>query len=222
MPNARPIAVSLWPVVSLVCVAGTGGCALFQGNPSQANIALRKQVQDLQSKVDSLSAAHEADQRALAAWERRSPSEPTLPPDRMAKLFTVHGLQFGRLTGGAKLHSDKPGDDAVKVYLTPTDGTGQPLKAAGAIVVEVFDLAAPGDNRVGRWAFSVDQARELWNSSFLENGYVLTCPWEKPPGHPNLTIMVEFTDELTLAAFEGQSEVKVNLPAGATTAPAGK
>src|ERR1700722_18011398 len=73
-----------------------GGCALLQGNPNQANIELRKKVQKLQSEVAALEMQHDADQRALAAWQQRSPNIPTLPPDRLAELFTVHGLTFGR------------------------------------------------------------------------------------------------------------------------------
>jgi hypothetical protein len=197
-----------------------GGCALFQGNPNQANVALRKQVQKLQSEVAALETQHDADQRALSAWEESSPSIPTLPPDRLAKLFTVHGFTFGRLTGGAHLDLHKPFDDALKVYVTPTDGTGQPLKAAGSFVVEAFDLNGPQPVRVGHWDFTDEQALQLWGGSFLENSFVLTCPFEKPPEHPELTIKVGFTDELTLTTFDGQTVVKVSLPPAGATQPA--
>jgi hypothetical protein len=197
----------------------SGGCALFQGNPNQANVALRKQVQKLQSEVAALETQHDADQRALSAWEQRSPNVPTLPPDRLAKLFTVHGFTFGRLTGGAQLDLHKPFDDALKVYVTPTDGTGQPLKAAGSFVVEAFDLNGPQPVLVGRWAFTDEQAMQVWGGSFLENSFVLTCPFEKPPEHPELTVKVGFTDELTLATFDGQTVVKVVVPPAGATQP---
>jgi hypothetical protein len=196
-----------------------GGCALFQ-NPSQANVALRKQVQKLQSEVATLETQHDADQRALAAWQQRSPNIPTLPPERLAKLFTVHGFTFGRLTGGAHLDLHKPYDDALKVYITPTDAAGQPLKAAGSFVVEAFDLNGPQPVRVGHWEFSNEQAMQLWGGSFLANGFELTCPLDKPPEHSELTIKVRFTDELTQAPFDGQTVVKVTLPpTSATTHP---
>ncbi len=196
-----------------------GGCALFQGNPNQANVALRKQVQQLQSQVGALETEHDADQRALTAWQQRSPSIPTLPPDRLAKLFTVHGVIFGRLTGGTRLDVHKPYDDALKVYVTPTDGTAQPLKAAGAFVVEAFDLNGPQPLRVGHWDFSDEQVLQLWGGSFLENGFVLTCPFEKPPAHSELTVKVRFTDELTLAIFDAQTLVKVAVPSAGATQP---
>jgi hypothetical protein len=188
---------------------GTGGCALFGGNPSQANNDLRKQVQQLQSQVNRLQSEHDADQRALAAWQQRSTTVPTLSADRLAKLFTVHGVNFGRLTGGARSDPSKTFDDELKVYVTPTDGDGQPLKAAGSFVVEAFDLNGPKPIRVGRWAFTDEQSLQLWGGSFLENGFVLSCPIETPPVHPEVTVRVEFTDGLSLATFSAQTMVKV-------------
>jgi len=201
-----------------ICVA-LCGCGLLGGNPDQTNIALRKQVQQLQSQVTTLQAQHDADQRSLAAWQQRSPKIPTLPPDRLAKLFTVHGITFGRLTGGTRLDLHKSFDDALKVYVTPTDGTGQPLKAAGSFVVAAFDLSGTQPIQVGRWAFTDEQALQLWGGSFLENGFVLTCPFENPPGHSELTVKVEFTDELTLATFDAQTVVKVNSAPAPITVP---
>jgi hypothetical protein len=204
---------------SISMVVSTAGCALFEGNPNQANIALRKQVQHLQSEITVLEAAHDADQRALAAWQQRSPAIPTLPPDRLAKLFTVHGFTFGRLTGGARLDLHDSFDDGLKVYVTPTDGTGQPLKASGSFVVEAFDLSGPQPNRVGRWTFTDEQAMQLWGGSFLENSFVLTCPFESTPKHSELTVKVEFSDELTLATFDSQTVVKLNIPPAGATQP---
>jgi hypothetical protein len=42
--------------------------------------------------------------------------------------------------------------------------------------------------------------------------YALTCPWQTIPKHPNLTVRVTFTDELTHAKFTIQRPVTVNLP----------
>ena len=211
---------------------GPGGCFLFQGNPSKANNDLRKQVQTLQGEVNGLKQQHEADQRALAAWQQRTPSQPTLPPDRLARLFTVHGLTFGRLTGGARLNPpagkeplkagdhDPSGDDGIKVYVSPTDDTGEPFKAAGSFVVEAVDLAGAKPDEVGRWTFDLGQSRNLWGGTFLQRSYVLPCPWQKPPAHADLAVRVQFTDALTGATFAAQREVKVQLPPRAGPAPA--
>ena len=87
--------------------------------------------------------------------------------------------------------------------------------------MEAVDLAGPEPVRVGRWTFDVEQARDLWGGTFLEKGYVLPLPVAKPPAHADLTVRVEFTDELTGATFAAQREVKVDLPpAGGRASPA--
>jgi hypothetical protein len=204
MNKARPILVLLF----LVVIAA--GC----GSPSSANIALRKQNQDLQDQVTTLTRAREADAATIAALQRRVGTVPTLPRERVEKLFTTHGIKLGRLTGGADLDRSKPGDEALKIYADPTDDDGDPIKAAGSFVVEAFDLAA-NPPELGKWTFDTDTARKLWNGSALSHQYVLTCPWQKPPKHEELTIKVTFKDELTGREFHEQMVVKIHPPRAA-------
>jgi hypothetical protein len=186
------------------------------GSPNSANIVVRKQNQDLQDKIDSLTRTHEADQAELKGLKDRIGTLPTLPDDRLARLFTTHGLSLGKLTGGADLDRDKPGDEGFKVYVTPTDDEGDTLKAAGSFVIEAFDLASKLPER-GKWTFDTEQARKCWNGSFLSHQYVLTCPWQSPIRHEELTIKVTFRDELTGREFHTQKVIKIKLPP--TTAP---
>lgn len=186
------------------------------GSPNSANIVVRKQNQDLQDKIDSLTRTHEADQAELNGLKDRIGTLPTLPDDRLAKLFTTHGLSLGKLTGGADLDRDKPGDEGFKVYVTPTDDQGDTLKAAGSFVIEAFDLASKLPER-GKWTFDTDQTRKCWNGSFLSHQYVLTCPWQSPIQHEELTVKVTFRDELTGREFHTQKVIKIKLPP--TTAP---
>jgi hypothetical protein len=189
------------------------------GSPSSANIVVRKQNQDLQGKVDSLNREHDADQATIQGLKERIGTLPTLPEDRLARLFTTHGLSLGKLTGGADLDRDKPGDEGLKVYATPTDDDDDTLKAAGSFVVEAFDLAAkPAE--IGKWTFDTDATRKAWNGSFLSHQYVLTCPWQTVPRHEELTVKVTFRDELTGREFHEQKIVKVKLPPTPTTAAA--
>src|SRR5437763_746647 len=123
--------------------------------PSAANIQLRKQNQELRAKVDDLERRHAADAAQIRAMESNTSTAPALPQERLDKLFTVHGLQIGRLTG-----VDEKG--VLKVYAVPTDDAGQQLKAAGSFVVEAFDLAKKDKPLVGRWEFDLDQARQNW------------------------------------------------------------
>ena len=201
MIGRRPILILL--------VAVLAGCA----RPNQANIELRKQIQSLQHELDSCRAARASDAQVMRGLQARSPTEPTLPSEQLAKLFTTHGISFGRLTGGADLDPNKPGDEGVTVYVSPIDEDGQPIKAAGSFVVEVFDLAAEGDARIGRWAFPEEEARKRWAGYFiLQYNYVLTCPWQKEPQHADLTLRVSFVDELTKIPFWAERQIHVKLP----------
>src|SRR3954447_7576061 len=153
----------------LICVylCSSVAALLFVGcgKPSAANIELRKRLQTLETETADLKRQHEGDLATIRSLQQQqSPGSvvPSLPQERVDKLFTTHGISLGRLTGGADLDRNKPGDDAIKVYAVPTDQAGEKLKAAGSFVVEAFDLAKSSDNFVGRWDFDVEQARQNW------------------------------------------------------------
>lgn len=183
--------------------------------PNQANIELRKQNQELRAKVDELERRHNADAAQIRASESASGSTvPSLPQDRVDQLFTVHGIQLGRLTGVS------PEGD-LKVYVTPTDESGQPIKAAGSFVVDAFDLARSDHPRIGHWEFPLEQARKNWVGQALLHCYVLALPWQGTPGdHPQLTLRVVFTDALTGRVFETQKVVRVDPRLAASSQPA--
>ncbi|HEX8914845.1 MAG TPA: hypothetical protein VF796_21005 [Humisphaera sp.] len=201
-----------------------GGCGLLFGgsSPDKANIQLRKDKQDLEAQVATLKERSSADERRIAGLQADRPTVPTLPPERLAKLFVTHGLKLGRLTGGWDRDARAPGDEGVAVYVAPTDEDGQVLKMAGAFTVEAVDLTNPGKPvSVGVWTFDVAAARKLWRGSFLDNGYVLECPWQgAPPAHAGLTLRVTFLDELTQTPYTVQQPISVTLPPAAATQPA--
>jgi hypothetical protein len=186
-----------------------GGCG---GSPSQANIQLRKELQSKADQIASLQRAHEADLATIRQLEQQRGTLPTLPQERLAALFTAHGIKLGRLTGGADLDPSRPGDEGLKVYVVPTDETGDELKSAGSFVVELFDLNQSTGNLVLRREFDAAQAKEQWLGSALLYEYVLTCPWENPPQNPELTLKVTFRDELTGRQFDVQKVITVNVP----------
>ncbi len=165
----------------------------------------------MESRIAELNRIHDADAATVAALQERKGTVPTLPAGRLDKLFTAHGIMLGRLTGVADLNPATTGDEGIKVYVVPTDASGEPLKAAGSFVVEAFDLNKPSDNLVGRWSFSVDDARKSWYGRAMLYTYVLTCPWQRLPEHESLTLKVTFHDELTGRTFEAQKVIAVKL-----------
>jgi hypothetical protein len=183
------------------------------GSPNQANIALRKQIQTLQTQVNELQVQHQGDQRTIQGLRDRSGYLPTLPAARLDELFTTHGLEFGRLTGGADLDPAKPGDEGFVVYIVPTDQAGEKLKAAGSFDIEAFDLAEPKNPLLGHWHFDLQQSKDTWTGALLQYNYVLTCPWQnKMPRHPDITVKVKFFDELTQTPFVAQKVIRASVP----------
>lgn len=186
--------------------------------PNAANIQLRKENQTLRDKVDQLDRDLVGARATIAALESKATTVPVLPGARLEQLFTVHGLQLGRLTGEGDIDYNKPGNEGLKIYVVPTDDQNQPIKAAGSFTVDAFDLAEKSNNQVGHWEFPLSQARQLWFGQAMLNTYVLPAPWQTIPRHNQVTIRVTFTDALTQRQFTAQKVVTIDL-AKATTQP---
>jgi len=184
------------------------------GTPSQANIELRKQNQQLQFRVTTLQRDITGDQQVIQGLRDRVGTLPTLPTTRLAELFTTHSIRFGYLTGGADLDPTKPGDEGLAVYVITVDESGDKIKAAGTFDIDAFDLAEPKDPLIGHWHFDLQQSRQAWTNVLLEYDYAFLVAWQaRIPLHPDITVKVTFFDELTQTPFTAQRVVHVNLPA---------
>jgi len=201
-------------IASLYCVS-LFGCR----GPDPANIELRKHNQVLAAQVKSLTQQHDGDLRVIAGLRERNGSIPTLPTTRLAELFTTHSIEFTRLTGGADLDPNKPGDEGLAIYVVPNDQYDQMLKAAGTFDIEAFDLAEPSKQEIGKWHFDLQQSRDAWNGWALAYAYGLICPWQTVPRHADITVRVTFFDELTQTPFVAQRIIHVNLPSTVTGQP---
>src|SRR6478609_5946154 len=91
------------PVVRAIALLACASLFLASGcsSPDKANITVRKQKQELEAKLADLQRQHAADLATIRALESKATTVPVLPNDRIAKLFTTHGITFGRLTAGA-------------------------------------------------------------------------------------------------------------------------
>src|SRR5687768_4745096 len=167
-------------ILLVVCLApALSGCFLIKG-PDKANITLRKENQDRQARIAELERQTTADAAMIRSLQERTGTLPTLPLDRLQRLFTTHDVNLGRLTGGADLDPGKPGHEGLKIYATPVDQTGDQLKAAGAFTIEAFDHARGEGSKIGTWTFDAAASRGAWSSVLNRYNYVLTCPWQTP------------------------------------------
>ena len=197
-----------WSLMAVLLAGPPVGC----GKPNRANITLRRQLQSLEGEIATLKRQHDADAASIAGLTQRIGTVPMLEPARLDRLFTVHGIRLERLTGGADLDGSKPGHEGLRVYVSLIDQHGDEIKSSGSFVVEAFDLAESQAARLGRWEFPVEQSQANWHSFLTRYEYVLTCPWQRPPRHPDVTVKVQFTDELTGRQFTAQHVSKVDVP----------
>ena len=220
MPARSILFLPLLAILPLI-----GGCQLLSvfAPPNPVNNQLRKDKYELETQVADLKARLDASERVILGLRNASSigaTQPTLPAERIARLVTTHGLQFGRLTGGADTDRDAPGDEALRVYVVPTDKTDQPIKAAGAFTIEAFDLEEPGAPLLGSWTVGVEEAKQNWRGTLLDYTYAFSFPWQRPPAREQVTVKVRFVDELTQTPFTIQKAVKVKPPpASAATRP---
>jgi hypothetical protein len=198
-------------VLLACCVPALSGCFLVK-KPDKSNIELRKKNQELESRIGDLQRKSEGDVATIRSLQDKAGILPTLPQDRLAKLFTTHDISLGRLTGGADLDPAKPGDEGLKVYVTPLDESGDPLKAAGSFKIDAFDPSPEKGARVGTWSIDATAARAAWSSVLNRYNYVLMLPWQTPPAGNQLHIDVTFVDELTQREFKKSTDVTVTRP----------
>ena len=193
------------------CLLALNGCFLIK-KPDKSNIELRKKNQELEARVTELQSKSAGDVATIQSLQGKAGTLPTLPQDRLVKLFTTHDISLGRLTGGADLDPAKPGDEGLKVYLTPLDESGDRLKAAGSFKVDAFDSSSEKGTKVGSWSVDVTAARGSWSSVLNRYNYVLTLPWQTAPTSDRLHLDVTFVDELTGREFKKSMDVTVTRP----------
>ncbi|MFT3786293.1 MAG: hypothetical protein QM770_09015 [Tepidisphaeraceae bacterium] len=186
------------------------GCS----GPNKGNIDLRKTIQqkdDVIAQKDREITSHVARIKVLEASKG---TLPTLPQDRLDRLFTTTDIHLTRLTLPIDSDPNTPGDEGFKLAFVPVDQTDQEFKTAGSATIELFDLSAK-DTRIGTWKFTTAELMPKYFTSVLLSCYVLEFKWQTPPTHAKLLVKVSFTEELTGKTFEGQRELTVT-PPGAT------
>lgn len=122
------------------------------------------------------------------------------------RLFTAHGLRVGRLTG---IYGQ-----TLRVFVVPTDQTGDLLKAAGQFEIRAFDFDRGERALVAAWRFSDTDAAARWNGQLLQYGYVLDCPLPEPvSADDSLAVQIVFIDLLTGRRLETETIARVRASA---------
>ncbi|OWY71891.1 hypothetical protein B7486_09570 [cyanobacterium TDX16] len=195
----------------LVLSLGLAGC--LQPDSGDSRIT---QIQQLEDRIESQNRELIQQKSQIAEQARQIQTLQGLSePDRLARLVHVDKIRLQSLSGG--YDDDRDGiDDGAVAYLQLLDAQGDVIKAAGSVVMEVFDLAAPdAERQVLMHQLGPEELAATWFGRFMTSHYSIKAPWPsgRMPAHKSLTIVVRFTELLTGESFEVQLPVKVNGPA---------
>lgn len=205
---ARAAAVSAAGLLCLACLAT--GCdmgdstAEFDRVVAERDAALEK-ARELGEQNTELTAE-------LSDCRQRVETLQGLGDKRLEKLFHVERIEIGQYTGGFDTDGE-PGDDAVKVFLTPLDRDGSVIKAAGDVIIRLHDLAEGEGTLIGQRTWTVDELSAQWASGFLTYHFSFVCPFTARPSHKEITVHATFVDYLTGRTFTAQKACEVALPA---------
>jgi hypothetical protein len=190
---------------------GLTGC--FPAEKADSRIT---QIQQLEDRVQAQDRELIQQKSQIAEQARQIQTLQGLSePDRLARLIHVDKIRLQSLSGGYDDNRDGIDDGAV-AYLQLLDGQGDVIKAAGSVVMEVYDLAAPDSERqVLMHQLGPEELAATWFGRFMTSHYSIKAPWPSGqiPAHKSLTIVVRFTELLTGESFEVQQPVQVKGPA---------
>ncbi len=202
-------------VLGFSVLLATFGCQ----SPGDQMYRLQKQVDSQKARVVELEERIITLQKQIDDQKQQIITLQRIAPDRMAKLEVPVKIELDKLSGGYE-EPGRAGDAGVVAYVRPIDADGDVIKAAGAIVMDVFDLANPPERHLGAHCeLDVDHTRQAWRGRLWTNHFTVKCPWpppdRKPPEHRDLTIRVQFTDYLTGKTFLAETPCRIRLPADA-------
>lgn len=200
------------PVISLmVMLIGLGGCT-----PSTEIARLRQINQTLRVELNQTHREVQRRDGTIASLQQQIDTLKEFRPNRPADLFAPVNIEIVSRSGGAN-YDNRPGDDGVTVYLRPVDFDGDPVKAAGDIIIELIDNSVPGSpTTIKVYEFkNPEHLRKLWHSRFGTNHYALKCEFPRnytKPSSRKITVSATFVDYLTGARLTEVKELKIAFP----------
>ncbi|MFG0334025.1 MAG: hypothetical protein ACF8TS_11735 [Maioricimonas sp. JB049] len=180
-------------IAGCLVVIASSGC-LRRGNVDLLEARLREQQQQLLQYEQQLAGVRSelgsarSEMEMLRQQVARQGASP-IPPEHVAALVSVSGIQFNTLLTGGRNRDGSPGDEVLAVVLTPHDQDGDLVKIGGEIEIEALDMSLPSDSRqIGLWTFDAEAAREMWHSGFVSAGFQFELPWHRPPSSRNVIV----------------------------------
>lgn len=196
-------------VIGMIAIS-TAGCADYGKNAPlfRRNVALTNANSRLKSELAAARIEIAELRKQLAA---KTPQIPTLPPPRLAELFTVKKIRISSDTRAAHLDNSSK-RNGFRVFVKTLMRGSMILPATGTFQIQAFDLASGIKHPlIGRWIFTPIESKKCWYGLFGLNEFGFDCPWKSPPRHPDITFRVKFIDALTGHIFLSQRIMRVHI-----------
>ena len=191
----------LWVLTAILL----SGC----GIGSERKHPMELKVEALQREKAEVARDLEQCQVENVQLQERVKAMVALPKGNHEDPYKLTSIRIARYTG----FYDKDGDgrrEKLLVYLQPIDESGDIIKAAGAVHVQLWNLEDPnGAVLLGQWRVQPAELRKLWISALVSE-YRIPFDASLTPellARP-LTVKVAFTDFLTGEIFREQQVIQ--------------
>ncbi|HUW21006.1 MAG TPA: hypothetical protein VMW16_17035 [Sedimentisphaerales bacterium] len=188
------------------------GCLLaFFAGCENAGPPLQEQVKTLNREKTQLTRQLQQSKAETEELKKQLAALSSLRDE--VKLENVYQIQRIKITNYTNFYDkDRDGKkEKLIVYIQPIDETGDIIKAAGAVDVQLWDLNKSGaEALLGQWRVAPAELKKLWFATLITINYRLTFDiagivkdFKEP-----LTVKVTFTDYLSGKVFKEQKVIK--------------
>jgi outer membrane murein-binding lipoprotein Lpp len=199
---------SIWAVVCVVAVCAivlAGGCEKSQNTTTATgNTKIISEQMSLKVQVEQLQKDNEQLKNQVETLSK-------LPGDKRAEaIYHLQKVEIGRYTSIYREDQNSTNESLV-VYVQPTDKTGDAIKAAGKVEIQLWDLNKPENQAmIGQWKVEPNDIKRQWFDSIAMTGYRLTfdVTGKVDKADKQLTVKMTFTDYLSGKVFSEQKTVK--------------
>lgn len=210
------LALTGWAVLLLGGCTSRGSLELLEAEIRRGEDALL-QAESRRSNLESQLAEARRETELLRSQIASNTGSAPLP-EQTGNLVRLSGLTINTLLSGSKNRDREPGDELLVALVAPVDEQGDLVKIAGDVEIEAYDMSLTGDDkRVGRWAFTTEEAAKAWHSGFVGAGLQFELPWQAAPNSRELVLHARLVTG-DGRSFDTTSKLKID-PANVVVAP---
>jgi hypothetical protein len=205
--STRAQVVLAWGFVICATVFVIGCGAKRRARDAAARPAVAMEETGLRSKLEQVERENER-------LKKQNEMLSELPGEKRAgAVYKVQAVRIGNYTNIYKEEEDGEKEKLI-VYVSPIDETGDAVKAAGEVKIQLWDLSKKENNaQLGQWTVGPNELKKMWYNSLMSSKYRLSFDVsgivkDYKAGTPGLTVKVNFIDYLSGRTFTEQKVIK--------------